>query len=364
MDVCVVGAGIIGAATGYHLALRGARVTVLDATARPTGASAATFGWINANGKQPNHYFELNRDAMDAHRELAGALGDDTWLHGGGSVEWSDAAGADALATRVNSHAALGYAAEMIDPARLRQLEPGLAPDPAPVAAAYFASEGWADSLALIDVLLSAARYLGAGVRLGVRVRRLEDGGGQRAKVLLESNGTIEADVVVNAGGAEAGILAKEAGLAVDTSGPVGLNAVTTPLRVGVGLSRVVRAPRVHFRPETGGRVMIASSASDSALAAGQDARDLAAGLVDTAARQFPALRDVSVQETRIARRAIPPDGLPIVGRTADVPWLYHVITHSGVTLAPLLGGLAAAEIVGDGDEDRHAPYRPARFVP
>ena len=51
-----------------------------------------------------------------------------------------------------------------------------------------------------------------------------------------------------------------------------------------------------------------------------------------------------------MARRAIPPDGLPLVGRLPDSPWLYHVVTHSGVTLAPLLGRLVAEEIVNDTD--------------
>jgi NADP-dependent 3-hydroxy acid dehydrogenase YdfG len=76
VDVCVIGAGIIGAATAYHLSLLGAHVTVIDATVVPRGASAATFGWINANGKQPDHYFELNRAGMAEHAELARELGD------------------------------------------------------------------------------------------------------------------------------------------------------------------------------------------------------------------------------------------------------------------------------------------------
>ena len=85
MDVCVIGAGIIGAAAAYHLSLLGAHVTVIDATHVPRGASAATFGWLNANGKQPDHYFELNRAGMEEHTALARLLGDASWLHGGGS---------------------------------------------------------------------------------------------------------------------------------------------------------------------------------------------------------------------------------------------------------------------------------------
>jgi glycine/D-amino acid oxidase-like deaminating enzyme len=54
---------------------------------------------------------------------------------------------------------------------------------------------------------------------------------------------------------------------------------------------------------------------------------------------------------------------LPIVGRLPDRPWLYHVVTHSGVTLAPLLGRLVAHEILRDDEAALLDPYRPARFV-
>ena len=49
MKVIVVGAGIVGASIAYHLAAAGAAVTVLDAGAVGAGASAKSFGWINAS---------------------------------------------------------------------------------------------------------------------------------------------------------------------------------------------------------------------------------------------------------------------------------------------------------------------------
>ncbi|MEM8981324.1 MAG: FAD-dependent oxidoreductase, partial [Pseudomonadota bacterium] len=51
--IIIVGAGVIGACVAYHLARAGARVTVVDADS--AGATAASFGWINAS------YF-LNED--------------------------------------------------------------------------------------------------------------------------------------------------------------------------------------------------------------------------------------------------------------------------------------------------------------
>ncbi|MEO6351108.1 MAG: FAD-dependent oxidoreductase [Candidatus Limnocylindrales bacterium] len=364
MDVCVVGAGIIGASTAYYLARGGASVTVFDMYDQPSGASAATFGWVNANGKSPDHYFELNRAGMEANAELARTLGGGTWLHGGGSLEWVDADGSAGLHERVESLAARGYPAELVDAARLRELEPALQPmsqmDGGTGAAAYFPSEGWVDSVALIHELLASAAHIGARVRRGVRVTALERGRATTT-VVLDGSDSVAADVVVNCAGADAGTIAAYAGLAMGTIGPVGLNAVTAPLSSSV--TRVVRAPGVHFRPERDGRLMIASPAADAALARGADPADLASGLIEAAARHLPTVAAASVDEARVARRAIPTDGLPVLGCHPDAPWLYHVVTHSGVTLAPLLGRLAAAEIVTGAEEERLSAYRPTRFV-
>lgn len=361
MDVCVVGAGVIGATTAYHLARLGARVTMLDADPEPRGASAATFGWINANGKQPEHYFELNRDAMAAHEELARSFGEGTWLHGGGSVEWAAPEGAAALIARVEALSALGYPAEVIDGARLQALEARLAPANPPPQAAFFPSECWADTVVLIGLLLEAAQGMGAVVRRGVRVTRLDAGGDRRAVVVTDAQDQLSADIVLNCAGADAATLAGQAGLELETAGPPGLTAVTTP--VAVQLARVVRAPGVHFRPETGGRLAIASPSIDAALSDGADTASLAERLVELAARVLPGIDGAAVDEIRAARRAIPPDGLPVVGRLADAPSVYHLVTHSGVTLAPLLGRLVADEIVADTESERLAPYRPARFA-
>ena len=54
MQVIVIGAGAVGAATAFRLAQAGARVTVLDAGRIGGGTSGTSFAWINsANGERP-----------------------------------------------------------------------------------------------------------------------------------------------------------------------------------------------------------------------------------------------------------------------------------------------------------------------
>ena len=71
-------------------------------------------------------------------------------------------------------------------------------------------------------------------------------------------------------------------------------------------------------------------------------------------------IRD-SIESARVGTRPMPVDGLPIVGPA--VAGLYVVVTHSGMTLGPLLGELAAAELLGGEPDARLAPYRARRCV-
>ena len=60
-------------------------------------------------------------------------------------------------------------------------------------------------------------------------------------------------------------------------------------------------------------------------------------------------------------RKPVPRDGLPAVGAVA--PGVYAIVTHSGVTLGPLLGALAAKGILEGIDLPLLNSYRPDRFA-
>ena len=75
-----------------------------------------------------------------------------------------------------------------------------------------------------------------------------------------------------------------------------------------------------------------------------------------------PTLRSSAVLEAAVAWRPIPADGLPSVGGIDEIAGYYEAVTHSGVTLAAVIGRCLAREIM-DGDiEPVVAPFRPDRF--
>ena len=66
MKINVLGAGIIGSATAWALAKRGADVTLIDPNPPGGLASASSFGWINASHGNPRAYYDLRLASMAA----------------------------------------------------------------------------------------------------------------------------------------------------------------------------------------------------------------------------------------------------------------------------------------------------------
>jgi glycine/D-amino acid oxidase-like deaminating enzyme len=145
-------------------------------------------------------------------------------------------------------------------------------------------------------------------------------------------------------------------------------------------LSRVVHAPGVHLRPDASGRLLLgaddvdtlATPAVGTSIPSGAvpfnaegAARlsELAALLVERAARVFREARHVKVVEHRMGVRPMPADGHTIAGRIPGSANAWVIATHSGVTLGPLLGRLLADEVIGGTPDVGLAPFRPERFL-
>ena len=81
------------------------------------------------------------------------------------------------------------------------------------------------------------------------------------------------------------------------------------------------------------------------------------------AADVVPALRHSRIENTRMGVRPIPQDGLPVVGLLPGLQNLYVAVTHSGVTLALILGRLIALEVALHRPQRVLAPFRPERLA-
>jgi glycine/D-amino acid oxidase-like deaminating enzyme len=371
--IVVVGAGITGASIAYHLAKRGAKVTIVDAVRPGAGATEKSFGWLNATfSKRPRAYFDLSQLGIAGWRRLETELGGELKVQWGGSVAWVDAGGgADTLRENVRRHQEWGYATHLIDDEdEMHRLLPNIAPGKFG-AACYCEFEGAVDAMDAVKAMLRQVREAGAEVRYPHEVTDLKLEGG-RVTAIQAAGTSIEAGVVVLACGVAIPRLAETAGVSVPLKESEGVLVHTRPQPKLI--DRVVLAPGIHCKQKLDGRVIVGgpivagpSMAIDpeTSAAAGTapEPVEYAKRILREAAQVLPGLRGVAVESVTLGRRVMPVDEYPIVGFTATCPNLYIAAMHSGVTLAPLIGQLAALEILDDARVSLLEPYRPARFM-
>src|SRR5215212_4372013 len=361
LKVAVIGTGIVGSSVAYRLSEDGAEVVLIDGAEPGSGTTSTSFAWINANNKLPRDYFELNVAGMGEHERLRDEIGGD-WLYSSGNLIWAADEEQENLEKRVERLRSWSYAAEMLPASTVsRELEPEATfPDPN-LKIAHFAEESWTDAPALTRTLVEAAARNGADKFFGNAVRgiEVEDEG---VMLQREFGDTVHADVVVNATGAKAASVAEMVGreLPLDVF-PGLLVRVAVP---GEPLRHLMHTPHINVRPDGPGYVLLHHDSVDERLTddfAGTE-DPLCAELLERARLVLPALEEAEVVEARYGMRPVPADGHPCVGALSKIPGYYEAVTHSGVTLGPLIGRLLAREILTGAVDSLIAPFRADRL--
>lgn len=352
-SVLVVGAGIIGASTAWHLAEAGCAVTIIEAGSGGGLATPASFAWINASWGNPEWYFHFRRRSMAGWRRLEAALP-------GVRVDWCGGLLWDlppaALRAYADEHRRWGYGIREVDRAGARALEPNLV-DP-PELAVHVAEEGMLEPEETARALLAAAVSRSVRLLPNVRVAALRESGGRVSGIVTASGETILADETVVAAGIDSARLLETVGFGMRLDAPPGLIAHSTPMAQRL-LGGLVMTPRFHVRQTREGRLVAGAdfAGSDPAGRVQEVAEELVAAI-----RQAVRGADgLALDFATVGLRPTPHDGFPAIGRPAGITGAYVAVLHSGVTLAPIVGELAAREIAsGDRDADL-APCDPNR---
>jgi glycine/D-amino acid oxidase-like deaminating enzyme len=359
--IVIAGAGIIGASIGYHLAKRGARITILDAEKPGAGATGKSLGWINATfSKRPRAYFDLNYAGIAAWRQLEIELDGALNVQWGGSVAWfPPGSEADELRLNVRNHQQWGYPVHLVGGAEFDSLLPLVSPGEIAVAC-HSQPEGAVDPLHALSVLLAKAQHFGAEVRFPCAVTGIHVAGG-RVQSIQTTDGSLQAGIFVLACGVSSPSLAKMAGFDVPLKESPGVLLHTAPAPRWI--DRVVLAPGTHFKQALDGRIVaggpivagVGTAINEASLEQAEEIRRLLAIFL-------PQSKDAQVERVTLGYRVMPEDEYPILGFAEACPNLYVAATHSGVTLAPLIGQLASLEILDGVQVQLLAPYRPSRF--
>lgn len=200
-DVLVVGAGVIGCTTAYHLASRGVSVTVIDTRGVGASQSSKSWGFCRQQGRDPRE-LRLMQEALQRWRTIEEELGFLVgWQNVGNLALCDTQKRVDQFKKWMPLAAEHGLDTQMLDDRGVKELVPGLAGDW--VGAVWTPSDGSADPLSSTRAFACAAESRGAEFRLfAPQVAELVAQGGRISGVRLASGETITAGTTVVAAGA------------------------------------------------------------------------------------------------------------------------------------------------------------------
>ena len=365
--VVVIGGGIVGGSVAFHLAKRGVRITVIEADQPGQGASRVSYAWINGRDKTPFGYHEINRRSQDMWRRFVDDLQADVGLVWGGEMRWTITdPGAQELRARVAELQSWGYSIRELPVEAAKEKEPGV--EFGDVTSVSFTdSDGHVDPIRVAQASLRRVEELGGTVRVGERVTGMVRSDGNVTLVQTDQS-EYDCDAVVIAVGAKSPEIAVMAGLKITNTHSPGATVVTNSLEsdlfneiVAIHTPRDAGGVLLNMRQLSDGRVMIHGGTHAGSIA--DDSLEDAEMLLEETKKYLPVVDGLNVEEIRRALRPMPSDGFPVIGRLPSAPNAYIAYTHSGVTLAPMIGEMAALEIATNEQVEILAPYRPDRFV-
>jgi glycine/D-amino acid oxidase-like deaminating enzyme len=364
-DIVVVGGGVVGLAIAYGLAIRNARVAVLDEADVAFRASRSNFGlvWFQGKGLGNPAYVKLLALSTREWARFAGELREGSGIDpdyrqpGGLSLcVGEDAAERrrvhiDALQKQPGSD---GYHCEFLTRAQLERLFHPLRLADEVRTASYCAADGHVNPLYLVLAMQKRLVDLGGHYHSGYTVRnivRVANGGFE----LRTERGRIGCERLVLAAGLGVSELARQVALEVPIwpeRGQIIVTQRTQPL---------FPLPMNGFRQTQEGSILLGYSKEEVGL---DDATStpVTAQIASNALRAFPQLAALRVVRTWAGLRTQSPDSYPIYASSSECPGAYAVTCHSGITLTAAHANVIPQWVLGGSTPECIREFGSERF--
>ena len=374
-DIAIIGGGVIGHAVAFRLLEREPDLSVTiferDLTYRMASSGLSVGGIRQQFGTAVN--VAICRDSVAFYANVTRHLGTsgehvDIGFHQNGYLFLATERSLPVFQARAEMARALGVPVEIVSAQRAAEITPGLNLEGI-AGASYCASDGYLDPHLVLMAFRQKAKALGAEL-MEDEVTSVEIEAGRAVGVRTHRQGTLAAGrVIVAAGGWTRPLLL-----------PSGLDLPVRPYRRQVFVVQprqplqdfiplTIDPSGLHFRPETGGRLLVAHSlpSDGESLPLEFDRDAFTEHLWAPLAYRVPALEELRLEhgwagyyDDNAA------DHNAIVGAHPDVLGLYVITGFSGHGLmqCPAVSrGLAELILTGSFETLDLRPLRPERFL-
>lgn len=382
--VVIIGGGIMGASLLYHLAEEGWTDCLLIEKDELTSGST----W-HAAGQCPNITGSFNLAKMHAYSNwlyprLETLTGQYVSWHKSGGIRYANNPRELAWLQHIKGFSkVVGFEMELIDPAEIRRINPFVTTEGV-IAGAWTTDDGHADPSGICNALAIGAKQKGAQIVRHSRVTGLTQRGNGEWDVATEQ-GTVRAQIVVNAAGCYARAVAQMAGIDIPVTNMEHHYLVTDPIPAfqdSDGEMPVMRDSWMSGYMRQEQKSGLIGVYEDTALAeawarrGGQpewhsaselfpDDLDRISKWLERAVERIPVFGEVGIR--RVVNGAIPhtPDGGPLLGPATGLTNFWHCC---GTSFGIAQGGGAGkylAQWMAHGDADINmAEFDPRRYGP
>ena len=410
-DAIVIGGGVLGAASAYHLAERGASVVLLERGELCSGASYGNAGWIfpshgtplpapgvigqalrwlfdpespfyvkprldlelvrwltgflrAATAMRARETLRLNRELSRANlalcAELASRPGVEIGFARRGLIVLCESeAGLAAAHHELGVLRELGGDGRALSPADVRELAPRVAG--AITGGVLFPVDAHVQPARLVAELARLAVARGAQIRTGHEVLALARDG-RRITRLRTTRGDFAAREVVIAGGAWSPQIARDLGLRLPVQGAKGYS-ITVRCPADFGATPIMLSESKVFITPMGEVLRFGGTLELAGLDLSVNLRRVRA-VERAVARVLPGVESEPHVETWRGLRPLTPDDRPILGRPRELENLVIATGHgmSGISQGVISGKLVAELVAGERTSLDLAPFSPDRF--